>query len=44
MLGHFRLGFYFINFMFPYFIIIINVGAVLIQTAPAFPEKMAQFG
>jgi hypothetical protein len=30
--------------MFSYFNINIVVGAVLIQTAPAFPEKLAQFG
>jgi hypothetical protein len=28
--------------MFSYFNININAGAMLIQTAPAFPEKMAQ--
>jgi hypothetical protein len=42
--GPLPLGILFFNFMFSYFIININVGAVLIQTAPAFPEKMAQFG
>jgi hypothetical protein len=30
--------------MFSYFNININVGAVQIKTAPAFPEKVAQFG
>jgi hypothetical protein len=41
--GPLPLGILFFNFMFSYFKININVGAVLIQTAPAFPEKMAQF-
>jgi hypothetical protein len=30
--------------MFSYFNININVGAVQIQIAPAFPENLAQFG
>jgi hypothetical protein len=42
--GPLQLGILFFNFMFSYFNININVGTVLIQTAPAFPEKMAQFG
>jgi hypothetical protein len=44
MLGFFRLGFFFFNFMFSYFNININVGAEKIQTVPAFPEKVVQFG
>jgi hypothetical protein len=42
MLGCFRWGFVFLNFMFSYFNF--NVGVVMIQTAPPFPEKVAQFG
>jgi hypothetical protein len=34
----------FFYFMFSYFNINTNVGAVMIQTAPPFPEKVAQFG
>jgi hypothetical protein len=37
-------GSLFFNFMFLYFNININVGAVMIQTGPPFPEKVAQFG
>jgi hypothetical protein len=44
MLGCFRWGFVFFNFMFSYFNFNFNVGAVMIQTAPLFPEKVAQFG
>jgi hypothetical protein len=39
MLGCFRLGFFFFNFMFSYFNIYINVGVVMIQTAPPFFRK-----
>jgi hypothetical protein len=44
MLGCFRWGFFFLNFMFSYFNFYFNVGAVMIQTAPPFPEKVAQLG
>jgi hypothetical protein len=42
--GPLPLGIIFFYFMFSYFNININVGAVMVQTAPAFPEKVAQFG
>jgi hypothetical protein len=42
--GPLPIGILFFNFMFSYFNINIKVGAVKIQTAPAFPEKVAQFG
>jgi hypothetical protein len=44
MLGCFRWGFSIFNFMFSYFYFYFNVGAVMIQTAPPFPEKVALFG
>jgi hypothetical protein len=42
--GVLPLGVLFFNFMFSYFNFNINVGAVLILTAPPFPEKVVQLG